>query len=371
MMRKFAWCGMMHAMSSTVRPVRSSTSRLALVMALTACLKVSLPIILSVLSRWSMLSFVIGQREPPPGRAKNLRVFAVAAHEGAQDAAAGAALGTSGGPARRPRRRRRRARRCCGSVQSSHALSFSAPMTSAVCRSSRWRSYSSRFPSRRGNPEQAAEMSMHAALRAPSLRWTRQAVAGKIMSGDAVATRIRSTSAAATPAFCRAANPAAEAMSLVCSPSAAMRRSRMPVREVIHSSAGVDDLFQVRVRHHPLGRVTARAEHRHAAGQRHRFGVRQPRKGAVRLGRVGMVILDLFDNVRIDLLVNTFQRHADGVLDRHGRTGPVRDDANAVDAQQQAAAVFVGVDLLADGFERSLREHRTGEAHRVSSSVRV
>ena len=77
---------------------------------------------------------------------------------------------------------------------------------------------------------------MQAALRAPSLRCTRQAVAGKNMSGEAVATRMRSISSAAIPACCNAANAAAAPMSLVCSPSAAIRRSLIPVREVIQSS---------------------------------------------------------------------------------------------------------------------------------------
>ena len=93
-------------------------------------------------------------------------------------------------------------------------------------------------------PEHAAEMSIAAALCAPIWLWMRQAVAGKNMSGDAVAQRIRSTSAAKTPACSSAARAAAAPRSLVCSPSPAIRRSLMPVRDVIHSSL-VSTIFSI------------------------------------------------------------------------------------------------------------------------------
>jgi hypothetical protein len=56
------------------------------------------------------------------------------------------------------------------------------------------------------------------------------------MSGEAVATRIRSISSALICACSIAASAARAAMSLVCSSFRAMRRVLMPVRVVIHSS---------------------------------------------------------------------------------------------------------------------------------------
>ena len=79
-------------------------------------------------------------------------------------------------------------------------------------------------------------MSKVAAFRAPSFCCTRQAVAGKSMSGVMVATIINSIWSAAIPAFSIARRAALAAMSEVNSLSAASRRSLMPVRVVIHSS---------------------------------------------------------------------------------------------------------------------------------------
>ena len=79
-------------------------------------------------------------------------------------------------------------------------------------------------------------MSKAAALCAPIFSCTRQAVAGKGMSGVMVARMIKSTSAGSTFARSRARFAAKVAMSEVYSSSAAMRRSLMPVRVVIHSS---------------------------------------------------------------------------------------------------------------------------------------
>jgi len=71
---------------------------------------------------------------------------------------------------------------------------------------------------------------------APIFCWTLTAVAGMGLSPVTVPTMIMSRSDALRPADSRAARAAAAAMSLVFSPSAAMRRSRMPVRSVIHAS---------------------------------------------------------------------------------------------------------------------------------------
>jgi hypothetical protein len=56
------------------------------------------------------------------------------------------------------------------------------------------------------------------------------------MSGVMVATMMRSMSSGATPASAIARRAASRARSEVASAGPAMRRSRMPVRVVIHSS---------------------------------------------------------------------------------------------------------------------------------------
>jgi hypothetical protein len=73
-------------------------------------------------------------------------------------------------------------------------------------------------------------------LVAPIFFWTKQAVAGKSISGVAVATIIRSISFAEIFACSIALSAAFVAISLVFSSFAAIRRSLMPVRVVIHSS---------------------------------------------------------------------------------------------------------------------------------------
>src|SRR5437868_15143476 len=85
------------------------------------------------------------------------------------------------------------------------------------------------------NPAQAAETSRQAAFLAPIFFWTKQAVAGKIMSGVAVATRSRSISSGEIFACSIALSAAVAAMWLVVSSLAAMRRSLIAVRVVVHS----------------------------------------------------------------------------------------------------------------------------------------
>ncbi len=86
------------------------------------------------------------------------------------------------------------------------------------------------------NPEHTACKSNAAPCVRPSPACTDTADAGNVLSGVEVASTIRSIDCASTPAAVSAARAAASAMSAVVSPFAAMRRSRMPVRCVIHSS---------------------------------------------------------------------------------------------------------------------------------------
>ena len=85
-------------------------------------------------------------------------------------------------------------------------------------------------------------MSNAAALVAPSFCWIKHAVAGNGMSGVIVAQMIKLISSARTPACSIARRAAAAPMSDVHWSAAAMRRSLMPVRVVIHSSV-VSSIF--------------------------------------------------------------------------------------------------------------------------------
>ena len=95
----------------------------------------------------------------------------------------------------------------------------------------------------------------------PSVACTVTAVAGKVLSGVEVASTIRSIVGASTCASASAARAAAIARSEVSSPSAAMWRSRMPVRCTIHSSEVSTDLRQIVVGQDAGRQIAAAAEH--------------------------------------------------------------------------------------------------------------
>src|SRR3990172_6479119 len=86
------------------------------------------------------------------------------------------------------------------------------------------------------NPVQPAERSNAPEFTAPSPSWIRQAVAGNVYSGVAVATTIKSISCGRTPALSSASLAAANPIEADVSFGLATRRSRMPVRVTIHSS---------------------------------------------------------------------------------------------------------------------------------------
>src|SRR5207302_5017362 len=85
-------------------------------------------------------------------------------------------------------------------------------------------------------PVQAANRSNATAPGTPSSFWTRQATDGKGPSGELVATRIMSRSAAVMPASSSAAWAALVASSNVVVPGSATCLALIPVRCVIHSS---------------------------------------------------------------------------------------------------------------------------------------
>src|SRR5690348_7130700 len=121
------------------------------------------------------------------------------------------------------------------SLQSIIRVSVSAPMTSTRFA---WpaRTKLLATPSAYTKPEHAALTSNAMQPLAPRRSWIRHAVAGKMRSGVVVPSTTMSSSNALTPASANACWAARNARSPVVSPSAATRRSRMPVRVRIHSS---------------------------------------------------------------------------------------------------------------------------------------
>src|SRR2546422_3747558 len=208
-------------------------------------------------------------------------------------------------------------------------------------------------------PEQPAARSKAAAPVAPSLSWTRQAVAGIGMSGVTVAQMIRSTWEAGRPAELRACSAARVANWDMYSSSAAMRRSRMPVRVAIQSSE-VSTIFSrsafVRTRSgraDPVPLMTARLSPR----------VIEPPHPQVRSGRKRRALIAGRrhpENLVVDAIIHAVPhellRHAHGVLDGAHRRPSVADDGRRPDSQERHAAIFGIVDLLAEIAEGRSRQ---------------
>ena len=146
------------------------------------------------------------------------------------------------------------------------------------------------------------------------------------MSPVQVATMIRSMSSGLMPPSSSACSDAFAPMSEVNSSSAAMRRSRMPVRLMIHSSVVSTMCSSSLLLSTRLGRyapVEMMEELR--------------RKLDSDWGRFGIVVLgDRANNTRIHLLSHGFPRDPDRVADRTRRRVAVRLDANAVHAPAAA-----------------------------------
>src|SRR5205814_7827766 len=153
------------------------------------------------------------------------------------------------------------------------------------------------------------------------------------MSGVAVATRIRSISLAEIFACSIAFSAAFVAMSLVCSSFAAMRRSLMPVRVVIHSSLVStmrDRSLLVRIffgTYLPVPMIET---------VRRGFAERGLERGCRFI-----VTANLLDDMRVYLLFNRLGRNPECALDGGRRAGAVRDDTDAVDAKKRAATVLL------------------------------
>ena len=100
---------------------------------------------------------------------------------------------------------------------------------------------------------QAVFTSMAAAFLAPSRFWVPEATLGASSSPSVLPTMMRSSSSADIPAQASAR----AAATWISSPSGTweMRRSRMPVREAIHSSSVSRKVARSRVREHRRGQA--------------------------------------------------------------------------------------------------------------------
>src|ERR1700730_14652964 len=76
-----------------------------------------------------------------------------------------------------------------------------------------------------------------------------------------------------------------------------------------------------------------------------------------------MIVANLLDDMWVHLLFNGFGRDAERVFDRKRGAGAVGNDANAVHAQERAAAVLLIIGLLFDGVEGVPREKRARFSH--------
>src|SRR5947209_2939980 len=192
------------------------------------------------------------------------------------------------------------------------------------------------------NPEQPAERSNAAALRAPSWSWMMQALAGIGMSGVTDAQITRSRSPGPTPEARRASRAARLAKNDIGSSSRAIRRSRIPVRVVIQSSEVSTILSRsalVRIlsgRHDPVPRMTARRPVR---------AMSFPRRRGRGAGDLGARLArrdprDLVVNPIVDAIPIEVEGYPHRVLDGARRRASVADDGGAAHAQKRHAAVL-------------------------------
>src|SRR6476619_7392571 len=76
-----------------------------------------------------------------------------------------------------------------------------------------------------------------------------------------------------------------------------------------------------------------------------------------------IIAAHFLDDMWIDLLFNRLGRNPKRILDRERGARTMRDDADAVDAEERRAAVFLVTYFLSDGTKRVLREVGAGHPH--------
>src|SRR2546428_2134170 len=198
------------------------------------------------------------------------------------------------------------------------------------------------------NPEQPAARSKAAAPTAPRLSWTMQEVAGIGMSGVTVAQTIRSMSDADMPAAVKASCAARVANCDMYSSSRAMRRSRIPVREVIHSSE-VSTIFSRSAlvstwdgRDDPVPRMTARLSLRVIEPLRRHIGSARNRRSQ---GGGRRDLQDLVMDPVVHTVAHEVQGHPHGILDGAHRRPAVTDDGGRPHPQERHPAILGVVDF--------------------------
>src|SRR5437867_3226375 len=186
-----------------------------------------------------------------------------------------------------------------------------------------------------------------------------QAVAGIGMSGVTVGQMMRSTPEAGIAADSSALSAARVANWDMNSSSPAMRRSRIPVRDAIHSSE-VSTIFSrsafVRTRSgraDPVPLMTALLSSRVIESSDPRVRLRRERRG-LRPGR-GHLENFVVDAV-VDPVPHELLGHAHGVLDGTDGGPAVADDRRRTHPQERDPAVFGVIDLLAEVAEGRSRQ---------------
>src|ERR1017187_7607946 len=168
-----------------------------------------------------------------------------------------------------------------------------------------------------------------------------------------VAQMIKSISSSLTLACSIARRAASTARSDVHCQSAAMRRSLMPERDTIHSSV-VSTSFS-RSAFVSMRSGTYEPVPTMCTGLRSRFN-----RGLRKCDLLDFVmeLPGFLNEMLVKLAFNKLGGHANGILGRIRRAGAVGLDADAVNAQQDGAAVLVGISLALERLERTGGEQR-------------
>ena len=137
--------------------------------------------------------------------------------------------------------------------------------------------------------------------------------------------------------------------------------------------ARIDHLLQLGVGQHAAGQIGAGGDDRGAAplgGSGHEIKASARWRAVIGHDRSSCCAISSM-MCGLTCCSHRLARDADGVADRLGRRVAVRLDADAVDAEQRHAAVFLGVGAAADGVERLLGHASRRPCGRGPSSARA
>src|SRR6185369_3942607 len=179
-----------------------------------------------------------------------------------------------------------------------------------------------------------------------------QAVEGKGKSGVTVLSMIRSISSGRTPAMAKARRAASAAKVDVYSPSAAIRRSLIPVLVVIHSSlvstnCSISALVRIFAgKADPVPVILT-------------FTIESPllcRRLAVHSHRDRMIFRQFFGDMLGHTALCILMSKADRVLDRLDVGTAMTDHADAIDSEKRSTTVFCIVNNFLEAVKRSPHE---------------